>query len=603
MMKGFSLTLFLSLILCAPAFAQYKSSRAVEYVDGEIIVKFKNTATTMSNKQAVITSLGGGSFKKIKNLDYVTIKLSSSDDVQDAVSRYSSSPDIEIAQPNYIYRVSTIPNDTYYPYLWGLKNTGQTIPLSLEGATSVANPGTSGADINMEPVWSKITDCHSVVVAILDTGVNYNHGDLNANMWDGGATYPHHGYDFVNTDNDPMDDNGHGTHLAGVIGAVGNNNQGGTGVCWTASIMAIKAIRYDGSGTTLNVIQGIDFAIKNGARIINMSFGSTGNDPTLASEITAAEQAGVLVVAAAGNDGEDMDATTKTYPCAYANSNVICVAALDQMYNLTSFSNYGTTSVDVGAPGMNIYSSWFADVIASDDFTSCWTIPAGGTGSAWGCPKNLNIPDILAIPTPGYGSSNYANNTNSEAYKNYTIDNTCSSVFLSFDAAIDVEPTNDSFKIYYNNVSGNPIGGTLLATISQAGNPPYSLDGYQYPIPNCDLSATCSIGVQLVSNGSVTATGVGITNFHLYGVRTPTTTYMIEHGTSMATPYVTGLAAILMEYNPSYIYSDVKNAILNGGKSISALSQKTTSGKAIDGWGSLTYINAPTDVTGTVNSR
>ena len=597
-MKRFFLTLFLSLLSCFSLFAQHKISHAAEYVDGEIIVKFKNTATTTSDKQAVIASLGGDSFKKIKNLDYVAIKLSSSDDVQDAVSRYSSSPDIEVAQPNYIYRASTIPNDTYYPFLWGLKNTGQIIPMSLEGTLSVNNPGTSAADINMEPVWSKITDCHSVVVAIVDTGVNYKHRDLSANMWDGGVTYPHHGYNFVDSDNDPIDDNGHGSHLAGVIGAVGNNNQDGTGVCWTASIMAVKSLGSDGSGTTLQVVQGIDFAINNGAKVINMSLGTSGDDSVLASEITAAERAGVLIVAAAGNDGHDMDATTattnKTYPCAYTNSNVICVAALDQTYNLASFSNYGATSVDVGAPGVNIYSSWFADIIASEDFSTCWTIPAGGTGSAWGCPKNLNITDVLAIPTPGYatGSNNYANNTNSGAYKSYTIiDNTWPSVLLVFDAAVDLEPTVDFFKIYYNTTGFNPIGGpNTVDTISSAGNPPFSFSSYRYSLPSCAFQHNCTIGVQLISNGSTTATGVGITDFHLYGIKNTTAQYMMDNGTSMATPYVAGLATLLMAYNPGYTYSDTKNAILNGGRSISALSQKTTSGKAINGWGSLTCL-------------
>ena len=602
-MKGFILVLSLSLFLCSSISAQRRSPRAVEYVDGEIIVKFKQTVETVSDKKAVVSSMGGNSFKKMKNMDYVTIKLSSSDDVQDAVTRYSNSPDIETAQPNYIYRISTAPNDTYYPYLWGLNNTGQTIPSSLAGETATSNPGTSSADTNMELVWNKITDCHTTVVAILDTGVNYNHRDLNSNMWDGGVAYPYHGYDFANSDNDPMDDNGHGTHLAGIIGAEGNNNQDGTGVCWTANIMAIKALSDDGSGSTLQIAQGIDFAINNGAKVINMSFGAYVNDPTLASEISAAEKAGVLVVAAAGNDGSDMDSATKTYPCAYTNSNVICVAALEQMYNLASFSNYGATSVDVGAPGMNIYSSWFGDVIASDDFTSCWTIPAGGTGSAWGCPTVIvdhASRKILAVPNSGYPLANYLNNTNSGAYKSYTIDNTCSYVALTFDAAVDLEASVDLFKLYYNNTGANPVGGSgLLDTISQS-DPSHGLSGYQYPLSNCVLHGTCAIGVQLISNGSNTATGVGITDFNIYGVRNPTSYYRIEHGTSMATPYVTGLAAILMSYNPGFTYVDTRNAIVNGGRSISALSQKTTSGKSIDGWGSLTYINAPSGVTAVV---
>ncbi|MCX6112418.1 MAG: S8 family serine peptidase [Proteobacteria bacterium] len=511
---------------------------------------------------------------------------------------------MEIAQPNYIYRISAVPNDTYYTTLWGLHNTGQTVSLLLEGAISTDNPGTSGSDINIEPIWDKVTDCSSVVVAILDTGVNYNHSDLNSNMWNGGTSYPNHGYDFVNSDTNPMDDNGHGTHLAGIIGAVGNNGKYGTGVCWKASMMAIKALDDTGVGYTSQIVQGIDFAINNGAKVINMSFGGSANDAAIAAEITAAEQAGVLVVAAAGNDGVDIDSTTKTYPCAYTNSNIICVAALDQADILANFSNYGATSVDVGAPGLNIYSSWFGDVI-TDDFSIPWTLT--GTIGTWGYSYITvygNQVNLLTSPSNWSvsGANKYVSNSNKGIWRNFSIDSSSSYIALAFYASVDVD-SPDFFKIYYNT-GLNPIGGSgLVDSISQKvlSYPITSFDSYQYLLPNCIGQSNCSIGFQLTSTGSSNPrSGVAIGYFNIYEVKNPTTYYKIEHGTSMATPYVTGLAAILMAYNPGYTYSNVRNAIINGGRSVSALSQKTTSGNSIDGWGAITYINAPIGITATV---
>ena len=151
-----------------------------------------------------------------------------------------------IVQPNYIYHVAAVPNDTQYGQLWAFKNTGQTVNTG----TFTPNSGTSGDDMNIEPAWDRITDCSSVVVAVLDSGVNYNHEDLAANMWNGGSSLPNHGHDFVDNDDDPMDPNGHGTHLAGVIGAVGNNGTGTVGVCQKASIMAVRVLDAAGNVTT-----------------------------------------------------------------------------------------------------------------------------------------------------------------------------------------------------------------------------------------------------------------------------------------------------------------------------------------------------------------
>ncbi|MEI6092171.1 MAG: S8 family serine peptidase [bacterium] len=582
-----------------------RTNGPVEYLDGEIIVKFKNNIQTNTEKKAVISSMGDNSFSKIKGSSFVTVKTSSTEDVESAIKRYQNNPDVEIAQPNYIYRISSVPNDPYYStHLWGLKNTAQLIPLSLDGVISTNNPGTAGADINIEPAWSKITDCSSVVVAIIDTGVNYKHEDLADNMWNGGTSYPKHGYDFVNSDNDPMDFNGHGTHLAGIIGAVGQNAKDGVGVCWKANMMAIRALDENGAGYTSDIVQGIAFAIQNHARVINMSFGVSGYDAILGSSISDAEQAGVLVVAAAGNDGENMATGTKMYPCSYTNSNVICVAALDQKDKLASFSNYSTVDVDVGAPGVNVYSTWFANLLLTDNFSSAcsgWNNFTGTIGS-WACVGTSSKMLVSPYNWNAAGTNHYVNSSDAGVYKNFSINpgllNSYDRISLYFVGAVDVD-TSDYLNVYYSN-SGNPMSGSPYQ-ISEAQSLPLSAAAYSYSLPNCIGHSNCYIGFQLSSTAfSTTRTGIALLDLSIYGIKDQTSEYRIENGTSMATPYVTGLAAMLMAYNPSYTYAEVKNSILNGGRSVSSLSQKTVSGNSIDAWGSLTYINTPTGVTASV---
>src|SRR5208283_3029626 len=144
----------------------------------------------------------------------------------EALAAYRDDPNVEYVQPNYIYHTTVAPDDTQYGQLWAFRNTGQTVNATIQGEGWIYptnNPGTAGYDIDIEPAWDHITDCSSVVVAVIDTGINYTQEDLAINMWNGGAAYPNHGWNYVNGNNNPMDMNGHGTHVAGIIGAAGNN--------------------------------------------------------------------------------------------------------------------------------------------------------------------------------------------------------------------------------------------------------------------------------------------------------------------------------------------------------------------------------------------
>ncbi|MEZ0267448.1 MAG: S8 family serine peptidase [Phycisphaerae bacterium] len=274
-------------------------------------------------------------------------------------------------EPNFaIYAEAVTPNDTYYsPHQWGLNNTGQ-------------DGGTADADIDAPEAWDVTTGSSSVVVAVVDSGIDYAHPDLAANMWrnpgevagDGvdndGNGYKDdvYGWNFVSNSANPMDDYGHGTHVAGIIAAVGNNAAGVTGTSWNSKVMALKFLGSSGTGSTANAIKALDYAklmkTTYGAnvRVINNSWGGGGYSTTLQNAIARTATAGMLFVAAAGNGGTDQvgdnNDATPVYPPSSTSANVVAVAATDRNDALASFSNYGPTSVDLAAPGVDIASTY-----------------------------------------------------------------------------------------------------------------------------------------------------------------------------------------------------------------------------------------------------
>lgn len=295
---------------------------------------------------------------KIYNLSNIyLLKLKKDANIMQAIQEFYQDPDVEYAEPNFIVYALATPNDPHYSKLWGLNNTGQT-------------GGTPDADIDAPEVWDIQIGSPSVVIGVIDTGVDYNHEDLAVNMWtnpkeipgngidDDGNGYidDYRGWDFYNNDNDPFDDYGHGTHCAGTIGAVGNNGIGVPGVNWQVKILPIKFLSSGGSGTTLGAIQSVEYATLMGVTLTSNSWGGGGYSQTLKNAISSAGELGILFVAAAGNSSKDIDAFPM-YPAAYDNPNIIAVAATDHNDNLASFSNYGANSVDLGAPGVNIYST------------------------------------------------------------------------------------------------------------------------------------------------------------------------------------------------------------------------------------------------------
>lgn len=374
------------IVLAITPFVCAANQEELDYKTGELLVRFKkenDKSKSISTKQAIIKAKGGKKIKKsFKRLpDLHVIELPKNIKVKDALKKFKGSKDVLYAEPNYkIYLHSTIPNDSDFSKLWGLHNTGQEHPMD-GGGTGF---GTEDADIDAPEGWEIFTGSQDIIVAVLDSGIDYNHPDLLSNMWvnqaelvgdpnsdDDGNDYKDdiYGFDFADYDSDPNDYYLHGTHVAGTIGAVGNNNEGVVGVCWNVKLMSVKIFPNYGETTFISrAIEGIEYAVDNGAKILNNSWGGYIYSQSLKDAINDAKNEGVLFVASAGNDGEDNDDPgasvnyTPAYPSSYDCENIIAVMASDhddtRSFHTFWASNYGTATVDLAAPGSDIFSTF-----------------------------------------------------------------------------------------------------------------------------------------------------------------------------------------------------------------------------------------------------
>lgn len=336
-----------------------------EVAPSQVIVKFKagvqqvsvSSISALTNAVSV-TPIGGAGAAVLKSQNKTVDQL---------ITILKAQPDVELVEPDYLIRVADndvsiaqTPGDPYFYLLWGMKNTAR-----------------AGVDINVAPVWDRFRGSNQVVVGIVDTGIDYRHPDLQANVWSaptafsvtvGGRTITcaagTHGYNANTRTCDPNDDHYHGTHTAGTIGAAGNNGTGVAGVNWTTSIIGLKFLDKSGLGSTSSAIDAIEFAIQVKAkfgsaaniRVLNNSWGGPNYSGALLDEINRAAASDMLFVAAAGNETTNND-VTPSYPASYNAANVISVAAIDSNDALAYFSNYGSRTVHVGAPGANIYST------------------------------------------------------------------------------------------------------------------------------------------------------------------------------------------------------------------------------------------------------
>lgn len=513
----------------------------------------------------------------------------------------ATQPDLE-AVPDIRVHAFRTPNDPLYPQSWALKNSAQTVSAIAPFPLQTGNPGTSGLDIGAESAWDFQSDCSSIVVAVIDTGVTYDHADLAANMWvSSNPSYPNHGYDYFDNDNDPRDLDGHGTHVAAIIGAVGDNATGIAGICWSVKIMAVRALGPTGDGSTSNVVSAIDFAVANGAKVINLSLGAPGPNTPLADAVADAEAADVVVVSAAGNEARDND-TTPVAPCEAGGTSSLCVAALTQNFGLASFSNYGATTVDIGAPGVNVVSSWNGAVTRlSPSMTTGWTfVNAGVAPRIWGYATGNFVGggtiDLLVNPTNflnGAANPSYGANSTDRVYR--ALDAGSSDVaVLEWTNAVDTFGT-DFLRVRCADAGGDPFpGGTLF--YSDSAQDGTALSSAVVEVPSACRTSTATFGFQMESDAMNQRRGLAIGEVLLQKTALDTTSFAVISGTSQATPFVSGVAALVRAYRPTATAARVVEAIKNGGRSVTALSGRTVTGRAVHALGALSYLAAPTGV-------
>jgi subtilisin family serine protease len=329
----------LALCCCAlVALAFAASAAAQDFVPGELIVRFQ----TGADRADVLAPRRAAVRRNLAVPGVSLIRLQAGDDIRRAAAALERDPHVLYAEPNYVFHTSLIPDDPGFDNTWGLRA------------------------ISAPAAWDTTTGSAAVTVAVVDTGIAAAHPDLAPNVWtnpgetanglddDGnGRVDDLHGWDFASGDANPNDDNGHGTHVSGTIGARGNDAYGVPGVTWNVRLMPLKAADAAGTLQTAWITDALTYACAKGARIVNGSFGGSGG-ATIKAAIDACPT--TLFVFAAGNDGTNNDVSPK-YPCAYDAANILCVAATDDFDDLADFSNYGYDSVDLAAPGVDIVST------------------------------------------------------------------------------------------------------------------------------------------------------------------------------------------------------------------------------------------------------
>jgi len=464
--------------------AQATTPSAPQYVADEVIVKFHEGVDELQKDLARFRVSGTRkkAFKILRNLEVV--KLRPGIRAQEAVELIRQDPNVLYAEPNYILKTTITPNDPRFSEMWGLNNIGQS-------------GGTPDADIDATEAWNITTGSNTIIVAVIDSGVDYNHPDLAANMFrntldcntngidDDGNGYINDcfGIDTANNDSNPMDDNNHGTHVAGTIGALGNNGSGVTGINWNVKIMACKFVDASGSGTTESAIDCLEYVkiMKDrGFNIIATSNSWGGGDfsQALLEAIDAQRQRGILFITAAGNGdffgfGLNND-ETPFYPCNFYLPNVICVAATTRTDARSTFSNFGRRTVHLGAPGSDILSTVRGGAYASLSGTSMATphvtgvaalLKAADPNRDWRAIKNL----LLA------GGDNVSSISNTIAQKRLNARGalTCSnstvrSRLLPIADDIDVSAGTPVDLAALNINCANP-NGNLAVTVSPGG--------------------------------------------------------------------------------------------------------------------------------------
>jgi subtilisin family serine protease len=539
----------------------------------------------------------------------------------DALAALRDDPSVRAAERDGINELHATTNDPLFGQLWGLQNLG----LGIDGAPAIAD-----ADIDADRAWDRTRGSASTVVADLDTGYRFDYADLAAVAWTNprdpangvdddanGLVDDVHGADFAGTDAnspttdpDPTDnqiDGGHGVHTAGTIGAAGNDGVGISGVAQDVRIMPLRVCTTGGCAYS-SQIQAINYAGSHGARVANMSLGGRGSVAFRTTVRDAfARNPNVLFVISAGNDAEDNDSVAGVhYPCDYdpstsgipgAIDNIVCVAATTQTDGLASFSDWGRTTVDLGAPGTEILSTYpltfpLQESFGVNDFASRWTaVGADGgfarTNESWLAPS-FGISDSPGVDPPP-----------------------ANAVRESRSVAVTVPPNGGCRLTQSRRVdlgtSGTYRYSVFLNGVEQAGtvNSPASTDPARFrgldrrfiDLPAAfNAGGSVSVDVRFTTGASPSASsGVWLDDIELRCMDPlgQAHTYGFLDGTSMAAPHVTGTAALLFSLKPSASVAEVKNALLSSVDPVASLAGITTTGGRLNAAAALDALVPP----------
>lgn len=370
------------------SFAKSKTDY-LESVPGEFVVRFKNLQSMQSNNIKA---------KRIGNTPFAVVSRPTVETMAYAIQVLSENSAIAYVEPNYIYRKLALPNDPQLHLSWGIKNFGQ--------ADSEGVRGVRGMDTDLERAWDHISNT-PVVVAVIDTGIDYNHPDLRNNIYVNETEYrgtpgvdddsngyvdDTYGMNFSNSSSpkpNGLDDQSHGTHCAGVIGAEGYNGIGIAGVNWHVKLLPVKFLAADGSGSLAGAIAALDYATSRGAKVLSNSWGGNLDSRALYEAVLRTHEQGTLFIAASGNDGTNND-QVRTFPASYDIPNIVSVGAINNRGALAGFSNYGKRTVHLAAPGENIYSTVLNNRYASYSGTSMAAPFVSGVAAlTWGVAPHL----------------------------------------------------------------------------------------------------------------------------------------------------------------------------------------------------------------------
>jgi subtilisin family serine protease len=590
-----------------------KPAADLGFVPGELIVQFRTSVSSAALRDALGSARVAGS---LGASGLTLVRLPAGASVDASAAALARDPRVAFAEPNYVYRVSAVPpNDTLFPDLWGMSQL-------------------SDFDIDAPEAWNTVTGDPGIVVGVIDSGVAYDHPDLAGNMWvnsddppgngdeDGnGFVDDVNGWDFVQEDNAPFDANGHGTHVAGTIGAVGNNELGVTGVNWDVSLMALRAGDASGSLTNADILQAVQYACLNGADVVNGSFGGPGKSVSLGNLLKSVACRNTLFVFAAGNDGAVLTnntAATNAYPCEYHRPaphgfsvpNSICVGASTRGDALASFSNRGPAAVHLAAPGGNgsgtpsqeILSTWpeFDSIFADDLETGFTAWTGGGTLLSWSRTDEISASGLWSMTdSPG---ANYPLN------QDITIRNA---------APLDLSSRQDcsvdyALRVVIRDILGNNVFDwfSIEAATSSSG-PWQELNFYAgnfgtfvtEDLSDFDGASTVYLRFLVHSDDLFRDDGAYVDDVVVKCVQPNGEEYEAIPGTSMASPHVAGVAALVLDANPALTVAKLKNAILKGVDKKAAFADRVSTGGRLNADKSIDVALDVTPPNTTINGR